>query len=122
MNIQSYKINSFYILKSYMRSVQKVPGLLLKCSFPLSNNVVSNQNIKLKVHYAGPVRFRSAAISDGPMIYNRKSVGLGLPIATIDSKMQQSIVIGSGTQSTCTYVTGFATVIMQFEVIYYIHA
>ena len=41
--------------------------------------------------------------SDGPMIdYNRKSVGLGLPIATIDSKMQQSIVIGSGTQSTCS--------------------
>ena len=44
---------------------------------------------------------QSSFTSDGPMIdYNRKSVGLGLPIATIDSKMQQSIVIGSGTQST----------------------
>ena len=42
--------------------------------------------------------------SDEPMIdYNRKSVGLGLPIAIIDSKMQQSIVIGSGTQSTCNW-------------------
>ena len=37
--------------------------------------------------------------------YNRKSVGLRLPIATIDRKKQQSIVIGSGTQSTYQWVS-----------------
>ena len=49
-------------------------------------------------------KFLILILSDGPMIdYNRKSVGLGLPIATIIVKLQQSIVIGSGTQSTCNW-------------------
>ena len=51
--------------------------------------------------------------------YNRKSVGLGLLIATIDSKMQQSIVIGSGTQSLCNWFSHFYHAV---EYIYYIHA
>ena len=55
-----------------------------------------------KVTFAYP----NVASSDGPMIdFNRKSVGLGLLIATIDSKMQQSIVICSGTQSTCNWIS-----------------
>ena len=60
--------------------------------------------------------------SDGPTIdYNRKSVGLGLPIATINSKMQQSIVIGAGTQSTVT-CNCFSHCYHAVEYMYYIHA